>query len=614
LRTFLFLIILFIASFSEAKNLDTFFSLIKENEIIKASKFAKDDILLKKYADILYYSGNKDSIFFNAKYATKLTNEEAFVVENLLKGQFSFIYKADNLNAFNFYYKALEKAEEIKNKSLIKISLINILEIYRLEIFFGNIQYERFLKKFTDLQSDELDNFLIAYYNLVFYSKTIFELNPKYHEYTQKLSEIFNRNNFNKNIKALYYTEKGLENRINNNIDKAINAYTKVLNILPSTHFNKSKKNSAHLNLAELYLNKNNFKLSKIHFIKAKKFFNKSKLDYDHFYYDRYISKYFKKLGIYDSAFYHLNKSVNIEYRLNYKANSLEISQLSKLYQTAEKDKENYQLSADKEKTKIFLIVSLLVIFLGGIIGILLLKNSKRKRKLAEKDKEIQTQKNLSFLKEQEITTINAMIDGQEKERTQIAEDLHDNLGSILATLKLHFENLKINHDKKIVQQDALFDKTEGLIDQAYLKVRSIAHAKNAGVIADQGLLVAIKIMSEKISSADKIKIEVIDYGLHKRLDNSLEISLFRTIQELITNIIKHAEAKLVTINIALFDTSLNIIVEDDGKGFDASKINFKKGMGISSIKTRMKHLKGTFEIDSTLGKGTSIIINIPVE
>jgi signal transduction histidine kinase len=255
-----------------------------------------------------------------------------------------------------------------------------------------------------------------------------------------------------------------------------------------------------------------------------------------------------------------------------------------------------------------------LVIFLGGIIGILLLKNSKRKRKLAEKDKEIQTQKNLSFLKEQEITTINAMIDGQEKERTQIAEDLHDNLGSILATLKLHFENLKINHDKKIVQQDALFDKTEGLIDQAYLKVRSIAHAKNAGVIADQGLLVAIKIMSEKISSADKIKIEVIDYGLHKRLDNSLEISLFRTIQELITNIIKHAEAKLVTINIALFDTSLNIIVEDDGKGFDASKINFKKGMGISSIKTRMKHLKGTFEIDSTLGKGTSIIINIPVE
>jgi hypothetical protein len=255
-----------------------------------------------------------------------------------------------------------------------------------------------------------------------------------------------------------------------------------------------------------------------------------------------------------------------------------------------------------------------LVTLLGGIIGILFLKNSKRKRKLAEKDQEIQTQRNLALLKEQELTTVNAMVDGQEKERKQIAEDLHDNLGSILATLKLHFENLKMNHDKKIIRQDTLFDKTESLIDQAYLKVRSIAHAKNAGVIADQGLLIAVKMMAEKISSADKIKIEVIDFGLYKRLDNSLEISLFRTIQELITNVIKHAEATHITLNIYLFDTALNIIIEDDGKGFVPSKVDFKKGMGISSIKTRIKFLKGTFEIDSTLGKGTSVIINIPIE
>ncbi len=72
-------------------------------------------------------------------------------------------------------------------------------------------------------------------------------------------------------------------------------------------------------------------------------------------------------------------------------------------------------------------------------------KNSRKKRLIALQEKELETQKNLRLLKEQEITTINAMVEGQEKERKQVAEDLHDNLGSVIATLKLHFDNLRIN-------------------------------------------------------------------------------------------------------------------------------------------------------------------------
>jgi signal transduction histidine kinase len=171
-----------------------------------------------------------------------------------------------------------------------------------------------------------------------------------------------------------------------------------------------------------------------------------------------------------------------------------------------------------------------------------------------------------------------------------------------------------MNREKKKINQETLFDKTEGLIDEAYLKVRSIAHAKNAGVIANQGLLVAIQMMAEKISSADKIKIEVIDFGLDKRLENSLEITVFRIIQELLTNIMKHAEAKNATINISLYDDTLNIIIEDNGKGFDIKKVNLKDGMGISSIKTRINHLNGAFNVDATIGKGSSIIIDIPID
>ncbi|QNM86293.1 sensor histidine kinase [Polaribacter pectinis] len=335
----------------------------------------------------------------------------------------------------------------------------------------------------------------------------------------------------------------------------------------------------------------------------------------------RNFANYYSLVNNHKKALHYYKKYNAVRDSLNNTQQNIAISDLDKKYQTAEKEnqilqleKDNLETEAKRIKNRNMLIGSLLFILLAGTIGILSLKNSKRKQKLAEQEKELETQKNLTLLKEQELTTINAMVDGQEKERKRIAEDLHDNLGSVLATLKLHFENLKINSEKKKIDQETLFNKTEGLIDEAYLKVRRIAHAKNAGVIANQGLLTAVKMMAEKISSADKIKIDVVDFGLNERVENSLEISVFRIIQELITNIIKHAEAKNATVNISLYDKNLNIIIEDNGKGFNINKVNLKKGMGINSIKTRVEHLKGTFEIDSTIGKGSSVIINIPVE
>ncbi|QTE23073.1 tetratricopeptide repeat-containing sensor histidine kinase [Polaribacter cellanae] len=370
-----------------------------------------------------------------------------------------------------------------------------------------------------------------------------------------------------------------------------------------------------YLNLSRVEKKKEKFDNEIFFLLKAKKELRNSQiLNENHLkvYNALYIwyqnKKDYKKALKYKTTYQNLRDSITkIELKKN-------INQLNIKYQTAEKDKQILETEAKRIKNRNFLIGSLLFILFAGTIGILSLKNSKRKRKFAEQEKELETQKNLTLLKEQELNTINAMVDGQEKERKRIAEDLHDNLGSVLATLKLHFENLQMNKEKKKINQEELFNKTENLIDEAYLKVRSIAHAKNAGVIANQGLLSAVEIMAEKISSADKINIDVIHFGLNKRLENSLEITVFRIIQELITNIIKHAEATNATINISAYDKNLNIIVEDNGKGFNIKKVNLKDGMGIGSIKTRIEHLKGTFEIDSTIGKGSSVIIDIPIE
>lgn len=334
----------------------------------------------------------------------------------------------------------------------------------------------------------------------------------------------------------------------------------------------------------------------------------------------RGLSNNNKKLKNHKQALFYLEKYDSLNKIIKNQKQIEIVEGIEIKYQTEKKENENLQLKQDnliseqKRKQNKNLFYGALTFFtLSGAIGFLTLKNSRKKRLLSEQQKEIEKQKNLTLLKEQEILTINSMVEGQEKERIRIAEDLHDNIGSVLATLKLHFENLKLNREKKHFNQDELYKKTENLIDETYLKVRSIAHAKNAGVIANKGLLVAIKLMAEKISDANKITIHVLDFGLDKRLENKLEITLFRIIQELITNIIKHANASEATVNIALYDQNLNIIIEDNGNGFKYDKTILKEGIGLSSITTRIQHLKGTFDVDSTLEKGTSIIINIPV-
>ena len=118
--------------------------------------------------------------------------------------------------------------------------------------------------------------------------------------------------------------------------------------------------------------------------------------------------------------------------------------------------------------------------------------------------------------------------------------------------------------------------------------------------------------MAATTSASNQLQIEVIDHGLDQRLENSLELTIFRIVQELVTNIIKHAEATEAAIHITNHEDSLNIMVEDNGKGFDTKAIAKQHGMGIHSIDKRIDNLGGTVTIESEINKGTTVIIDIP--
>lgn len=388
--------------------------------------------------------------------------------------------------------------------------------------------------------------------------------------------------------------------------DSARLFFDKALKLYNPKHSNQIF--ATYLNYANSYQKNKNYENAIIYLKKAETInLTEHKDNYEKILFSK-LANCYKQIGDYKNAHLYLKKYTKTIDKLNITSQNIEITKIKEQYDNEKLRADNLEIENNRAKTQNIAVGLAGSLALGSVIAFLLVRDTKRKQKLAEQDKELQTQKLTTVLKEQELVTIDAMIEGQEKERQRIANDLHDDLGGLMATVKLHFNILKQD------QTPELFNKTNGLIDEAYKKIRSIAHSKNSGVIAKQGLLKAVKEMAKKISISNALTIEVIDYGLDNRLENSLELTIFRIIQELLTNVIKHAEATQVTIHITNHEESLNIMVEDNGKGFNPSQVTkTNKGMGISSIDKRVEHLNGKLTIESEKHQGTSIIIDIPL-
>lgn len=321
----------------------------------------------------------------------------------------------------------------------------------------------------------------------------------------------------------------------------------------------------------------------------------------------------YEDLGDYKNALYYMHLSRQYADSLNYKQQETAIKEYQIEYEAEKKQLENDHLKqenillSEKQRANRILFFVTLGLFVTLLIATyFIIKYLIRKKKIAEQEKIIEQQKSENLLKTQEMNIIDAMIEGQEKERQLIAQDLHDNLGSMLASLRLNFENLSSQTGQ---EDNPLFKKINLLINDAYQNVRRLAHAKNSGVIADKGLIPALKVLAEKTSVPKKFEIEVQSFGMNSRLELSLEITIFRVIQELITNCIKHAAASRVLVSLTQHQSEINIIVEDNGKGFGK---NVMEGMGLSNIQKKIKSYGGTFDIDSNTS-GTTVIINIPI-
>ena len=197
-----------------------------------------------------------------------------------------------------------------------------------------------------------------------------------------------------------------------------------------------------------------------------------------------------------------------------------------------------------------------------------------------------------------------------ETERSRLAKDLHDGLGGLLSGIKL---TLNCVADKIPEKNKALFTKANNQLDTAIREMRRVAHNMMPEALLKFGLSEAIKDYCDGINESNLVKMKYTQIGSLQTLTQSTEIILYRIIQELANNALKHAAAKNIFVQITKHLHGITITVEDDGNGFDATILLAHNGQGHKNVQSRIEYLKGSCDIRSEKGNGTSINIEIPV-
>jgi two-component system, NarL family, sensor kinase len=238
----------------------------------------------------------------------------------------------------------------------------------------------------------------------------------------------------------------------------------------------------------------------------------------------------------------------------------------------------------------------------GLVIALLTWLNYKNKQQL-------QQQRIGELEIEKELLATQSLLKGQEDERSRLARDLHDGLGGLLSGVKLQLGAMKGN----LLLSEAngrSFNMALQKLDESISEMRRVAHNMMPEALVNMGLQQALQDYCDGLSEAQGVTIHTEFHGLEQRFEPSVEIVLYRVVQELLNNVVKHAEATRIVAQVIRQHNEMSITVEDNGKGFDVLTLDQLPTAGLRNIRSRVNYLHGQLDIQSVPGKGTSIHIN----
>lgn len=206
---------------------------------------------------------------------------------------------------------------------------------------------------------------------------------------------------------------------------------------------------------------------------------------------------------------------------------------------------------------------------------------------------------------------ISGVIVAQEAERQRIARELHDSTSQSLTSILIGLRNLAEGPQGALLKPQ--LDELRQIVDATLSEVHTIAWQLRPAVLDDLGLLAALERLAEDYQRRYGIPIDLVAKGLDRRLPLEMETALYRIVQEGLTNIVRHAEASVASVLIDCQDGALQIVIEDDGRGFDPAAISGGASLGLQGIRERARLFEGNLTIESQPGRGTSLFIRLPL-
>lgn len=311
-----------------------------------------------------------------------------------------------------------------------------------------------------------------------------------------------------------------------------------------------------------------------------------------------------KEALVWEQKYSRLNDSLNTE---NVK---LEINKIESKFNAAEKERKIATLNAEKKQKELevnkknsylwglslfLLLVLCLLIFLYIIY---------------RKNKKISEQRINDIKQKEELSLTKAILDGEERERERIARDLHDGLGGMLAGVKINFSTWSSSHLDP--EKDPEFYRILGQLDNSVSELRHVARNLMPESLLNFGLETALNDLCEFYSRKD-MEIDFQAINIEKNLPLTIQLNIYRIVQELLANAIKHAEATNILLQCSQSGKDFFITIEDNGKGFESNREPKTKSMGLHNLKNRVDYLKGNMEISSD-SQGTTINIELNID
>lgn len=311
----------------------------------------------------------------------------------------------------------------------------------------------------------------------------------------------------------------------------------------------------------------------------------------------------YQYINDYRNAYENLLKTLDFTNQFYYsqQTKSIRLQELDSQIKTLAVEKQLAEEQSQHQRIINYALISFLLISILGVVALVFLR---RQQKLIAHQQSVIAQQQIRQL---ELKSLKAMIEGQEGERTRIARDLHDGLGIQLSRIKLFVEA----HQEYLPR--SVREPLNQFLDEACTETRLISSNLRPYALTTFGLIPALEDLIQKLNLVNETNLSLEHYGEMPTLADEASVMLYRVLQELLNNALKHAHAPTVTIQIMANDETLLVSVDDDGCGSEFQDAP-AKGNGIANIKSRIAYLGGQVMWQSTAERGTSVMISLPMQ